>query len=112
MNGKQAEQLVASLIKKLKYYFKDNVNTVVKYRTNKLYMFCPTEDRISWNQKTNAIYIIQCHGFQRGKRDRNLITGLSEHEKKEDQPKLQHFRSSEEFNYNLNFYSLAGILYH
>ena len=47
-NGKQGEQLVASLTKKKKRYFKENI--VVKYRTNKLSMFCPTKDKISWNQ--------------------------------------------------------------
>ena len=47
--GKLGEKLVTSLIKKLKRYFKEKVNIVVKYRTNKLYMFCPTKDRISWN---------------------------------------------------------------
>ena len=46
-NGKQGEQLVTSLIKKLKRYFKENVNILVKYRTDKLSMFCPTKDKIS-----------------------------------------------------------------
>ena len=44
------------------YYFKVKVNIVVKYRTNRLPMFCPMKDRISWNQKANVIYIIQCPG--------------------------------------------------
>ena len=54
-NGKLGEKQVTSLIKKLKCYFKEKVNIVVKYRTNKLSMFCPTKDRISWNQKANVI---------------------------------------------------------
>ena len=73
-------------------------------------MFCPTKDRISWNQKANVTYIIQCPGCHNdyvGKADRNLITRLSEHGKKEDQPMFQHFLSGEEFNYKLNLYSLA-----
>ena len=65
-------------------------------------MFCPTKDKISWNQKANAIYIIQCsgcHNYYIGKTDRNLIARLSEQWKKEDQLMFQHFQSSEEFNY-------------
>ena len=111
-NGKLGKKLVTSLIKKLKRYFKVNVKIVVKYRTNKLYMFCPTKDRISWNQKANVMYIIQCPGCHNdyvGKTDRNLITRLSEHGKKEDQPMFQHFWSCEEFNCKLNLYSLANI---
>ena len=61
-NGKQGEQMVTSLIKKLKLYFKMNVKIFVKYRTNKLFMFCSMKDRISWNQKANVICIIQCPG--------------------------------------------------
>ena len=61
-NGKQGEQLVTSSIKKLKSYFKENVNIVVKYRTNKLSMFYPIKDKASWNQKVNVLYIIQCPG--------------------------------------------------
>ena len=41
-------------------------------------MFCPTKDKISWNQK--VIYIIQCPGCRNdyiGKTDKNLITTLS-----------------------------------
>ena len=45
--GKLREKLVTSLIKKLKHHFKENVNIVVKLRTNKLSMFCPTKYRIS-----------------------------------------------------------------
>ena len=90
-----------------------NVKIVVKYRTSKSSMFCPTKDRISWNQKANVIYIIQCSGCHNdyvGKTGRNLRTRLSEHGKKEDQPMFQHFRSCEEFNFKLNLYSSADIL--
>ena len=110
--GKIGEKLVTSLIKKLKRYFKGKVNIVVKYRTNKLSMFCPTKYRISWNQKANVIYIIQCPGCHNdyiSKTDRNLITRLSEHGKKEDQPMVQHFRSCEKFNYKLNLYRLTDV---
>ena len=58
-------------------------------------MFCPNKDRISWDEKTNVIYIIQCRGCHHdyvGKTDKKLISRLSEHGKKEDQ--------SEEFNTN------------
>ena len=74
-NGKLGEKLVTSLIKKLKRYFKENFNIVVKYRTNKLSIFCPTKDRISWNQKANVIYIVQCPNYHNdyvGKTDKNL----------------------------------------
>ena len=111
-NGKQGEKLVTSLVKKFKRYFEEIVNIVVKYRTNKLSMFCPTKSGISRNQKANLISIIQCPGCHNdyvGKTDRNLITRLSEHGKKEDQPMLQHFWSCEQFNYKLNLYSLADI---
>ena len=53
-----------------------------------------------------------CHNDYVNKTDRNLITRLSEHGKKEDQPMFQHFRSCEEFNYKLNLYSLADIFSH
>ena len=69
-------------------------------QTNLLF-FCPTNDRISRNQKANVMYIIQffgCHNDNVGETDRNLVTRLLEHGKKEDQPMLQHFRSCEEFN--------------
>ena len=103
---------VTSLIKKLKRYFKEKVNIVVKYRTNKLSMFCPKKDRITWNEKANAISIIQCpccHNVYVGKMDRNLITRLSEHGKKEDQRMFHHFRSCEKFYSKLNLYSQADI---
>ena len=95
-SAKLGEKLKTFLLKKLKRYFKENVNFVVKYRTNKLSMFCPTKDRIRWNQKANVIYIIQCPGCHNdyiGKTDRNLITRLSEHRKKGSQLMFQHFRS-------------------
>ena len=53
------------------------------------FCFCPTKDRISRNQKAHVIYIIQffgCHNDNVGKTDRNLVTRLLEHGKKEDQP--------------------------
>ena len=43
-------------MKKVKRCFKEKVNIIVKYRTNKLSMFCPTKDRISWKQKANVIH--------------------------------------------------------
>ena len=46
-NGKQGEQLVKSSIRKLKRYFKENINIIVKYRTNKLSMFFPAKDKDS-----------------------------------------------------------------
>ena len=55
-NGKLGEKLLTSLMKKVKRCFKEKVNIIVKYRTNKLSMFCPTKDRISWNQKANVIH--------------------------------------------------------
>ena len=75
-------------------------------------MFCPTKDRISWNQKTNIVYIIQyrgCHNDYVCETDRNLITILSELGEKKDQIIFQNFRSCEQFNYKLNLYSLADI---
>ena len=99
-NGKLGEKLVTFLIKKLKRYFKENV----KYRTNRISMFCTTKDRIISNQKANVVYIIRCPGCRNdyvGKKDKNLITRLSEHGKKEDESMFQHFRSSEEFDYKL-----------
>ena len=60
-NGK-GEQLVKYLIKKLKRYFIEKVSIVVKYRINKSSLFCPTKNRVSWNQKANVINIIQCPG--------------------------------------------------
>ena len=80
-NGKEGESLVKSLMKKLKRFFKGNFNIVVKQRTNKLFSFCPTKDRISWNRKANVNYIIHpgCHNDYVGKTYINLITRLSEH---------------------------------
>ena len=63
-------------------------------------------------KKADFIYIIQCAGRHNDyvvKTDRNQITRLSENRKKEDQPMFQHFRSCEEFNYELDLYSLADI---
>ena len=62
-------------------------------------MFCPTKDRISWNQKAIVIYINQypgCHKDYVAKTDRNLITRLSKQGKKEDQSMFQHFLSCEQ----------------
>ena len=75
-------------------------------------MFCPKKDRITWKQKANVIYMIQCpccHNVYVGKMDRKLITRLSEHGKKEDQRMFQHFRSCEKFYSKLNLYSQADI---
>ena len=52
-------------------------------------MFCPTKVRKGQNQKANVTCTIQCSGCHTdyvGKKDRNLITRLPEHRKKEDQP--------------------------
>ena len=73
-------------------------------------MCCTTKDRISQKQKANVIWIIQCPGCHNDnvdKTDRNLITRLLEHGKKEDQPIFQHFQSCEKISYKLNLYSLA-----
>ena len=75
-------------------------------------MFCPTEDKLRWNQLANVIYIIQCPGCHKdyvGKTNKNLVARLSENGKKQDQPMFQHFWSCEEFNFKLSIYSLADI---
>ena len=72
----------------------------------------PTRDRISCNQKGNIIHIIQCPGFHNdcvSKKNRIVITRLSEHGKNEDQPMFQHFGCCEEFDYKLNVYSLEDL---
>ena len=52
-------------------------------------MFCTTKDRIISNQKANVVYIIRCPGCRNdyvGKKDKNLITRLSEHGKRKMNP--------------------------
>ena len=60
----------------------------------------------------NVIYTIQCpgcHNDYAGKTDRNLITRLSEHGQREDQPMFQHLKSCEAFHYKLNLFSMADL---
>ena len=52
-------------------------------------MFCPTKNIKNWNQKANVMYIIQCldcYNDYVGKTEKNIINGLSKHEKKKDEP--------------------------
>ena len=75
-------------------------------------MFRPTKERISWNQKANATYVIQCPDCRSnhvGETNTNLMPRLSEHRRKDDQIMFQHFRFYEEFNYRLNHYSSADF---
>lgn len=74
---RQEEQLLTSLVKKLKSYFKESVNIILKHRTKNQSMFRPTKERKSWNQKANATYIIECPDCRSdyvGKTGRNVIT--------------------------------------
>ena len=46
-SGKKGEQLTNSLIRKLKIYFKENINLKTVYKTNNLSVFSNTKDSIS-----------------------------------------------------------------
>ena len=83
--GKKGEQMTNSPIRNLKSSFKENV----KFKTNKLSMFCYSKDNIFVEQKSNVIYKITCPGcFQKcvGKTDQNLIARLDKRGKKVGQP--------------------------
>lgn len=74
---RQEEQLLTSLVKKLKSYFKESVNIILNHRTKNQSMFRPTKERKSWNQKANATYITECPDCRSdyvGKTGRNVIT--------------------------------------
>ena len=99
--GKKGEQLMSSVIRKLKRSFKENVKFKAVYKTNMLSMFYNTKDSISVEQKSNVVYRIRCPGcFQKyvGKTDGNLITRLEKHGTKVDLLMYQHLSNCSAFN--------------
>ena len=99
--GKKGEQLMSSVIRKLKRSFKENVKFKAVYKTNTLSMFYNTKDSISVEQKSNVVYRIRCPGcFQKyvGKTDGNLITRLEKHGTKVDLLMYQHLSNCSAFN--------------
>ena len=76
--------------------------------TDKLSVFCNTEDTISVEQKSNVIYQITCPVcFQKYfvKPNRNLITRLDEHGAKVDQLVYQYLSNCMAFNDHYAIYT-------
>ena len=72
--GIKGEQLVKSLLRKMKRFLKPNVSFVVTYDTKKMSYFCNNKDKIHDHQRHNLVYKITCPGCGEdyiGKTDRS-----------------------------------------
>ena len=81
-------------LKKVQKCLKENVCFITCYETKKTAMFCSANDSIPIRQKANVIYKVtfpDCNEDYVGKTYRNLVTRLSEHASREDQPMYQHY---------------------
>lgn len=106
--GIKGEQLVKTLIRKMKRFLKRNVKFSVTYETKKLSYFCNNKDKIHDHQKHNIVYEIICPGCGEhyiGKTDCCLATRFTEHATQKDQPMFKHFKSCDHFK------DLYGILH-
>ena len=75
-------------------------------------MFCSVKDKIPTHQKSNVVYSIRCPGCGDeyvGKTDRCVITRMSEHATRADQPMFQHLVHCEKFLETLSLYKLPDI---
>ena len=108
--GEKGEQLLKSLVHKLKRYTKPNLEFVCRFNTKKLNMFCPSKDKISDLQKSDLIYKLTCPGCGEiyiGKTDRCLGIRLNEHGTREDQPMYRHLIDCSDFR---DYVSLKNTL--
>ena len=71
--GKQGEQLVTVLVRKVHRYLKPNVKLIKLLNTKKASMLCPTKDKVTKEQKTSVIYKIICPGCN------NVYVGKTDH---------------------------------
>ena len=91
--GKQGEELVTMLVRKLHRYLKPNVKLIKFFNTKKASMFCPTKEKVAKEQKANVIYKIICPGCNNvyvGKTDRCFGIRMNENGTRSDQPMHQH----------------------
>ena len=105
----KGEQLVKSLIRKLRRYLILNVNIVTRYNTKKISFICTTKDKIPIEQKSNIIYEITCPGCDQkyiGKTDRCLGLRMDEHSRRIDQPMYNHLINCSKFNHFCNLFML------
>ena len=105
--GIKGEQLVKSLIRKMKRFLKKNVQFIVTYETKKLSYFCNNKDKIHDHQRHNIVYKITCPGCGKryiGKTDCCLLIRFTEHATQSDQPMYKHFLTCNHFK------DLYGIL--
>ena len=98
--GIKGEQLVKSLVRKMKRFLKPNVKLVITYDTKKVSYFCSNKDTIHDHQRHNIVYKITCPGCGEryiGKTDRCLLIRFNEHGSKVSQPMYQHFMTCSHF---------------
>ena len=98
--GVKSEQLVKSLIRKMKRFLKPNVKFIVSYNTKKVAYFCSTKDPVHDYQRHNIVYRLTCPGCGEkyiGKTDCCLLTRLTQHGNKADQPMYNHFAKCDHF---------------
>lgn len=110
--GNDGENLVKTLIRKLKRHIKNDVKIILRYQTKKLSMFCPTKDKILNDHKANVIYEINCPGCGEkyvGKTDRCFKTRMLEHGRRADQPMHQHLKHCIEFHDVTNLFALTRL---
>ena len=111
--GKQGEQLVTMLVRKLPRYLKPNVKLIKFFNTKKASIFCPTKDKVTKKQKVNVIYKIICRGCNNvyvGKTDRCFGIRMNEHGTRSDQPMHQHLTNCTAFQETVNINALPELL--
>ena len=110
--GKEGEQLVTMLVRKLHRYLKPNVKLIKLFNTKKASMFCPTKDKVTKEQKANVIYKIICPGCNNvyvGKTDRCFGIRMNEHGTRSDQPMHQHLTNCTAFQETVNINALPEL---
>ena len=108
--GIKGEQIVKSLIRKMKRFLKKTVTFVVLFDSKKTSFFCSNKDRIPELQRSNVVYELKCPGCGEkyiGKTETNIATRIMQHCNRTDQPMNQHFTNCEQFK---DLYSLTNIL--
>ena len=98
--GIKGEQLLKSVIHKMKQFLKQNIKFKIVYDTKKMSYFCSTKDPVPNYQRHNIVYEITCPGCNGkyiGKTDVCLETRLSQHGSQKDQPMHQHFMKCDNF---------------
>ena len=108
-SGIKGEQLVKSLIQKMRKYLKKTVKFEVLFDSKKISFYCSNKDMIPKQQRNDVVYELTCPGCGEkyiGKTETNVATRIAQHCKRVDQPMNQHYSNCEPFK---DMYRLLNV---